>query len=76
MHWVWEKLVLLYMPADLIFRHEQNGIRINIKFHIQNKSGLLFLSTVAIRTSSLGSKWKLGKSWDGCEWLHSSYVVE
>ena len=36
---------------------------------------LLFWNTVATHTSGLGSKWNLGQSWDGCEWLQSSVVL-
>ena len=50
-----------------------------IKLHIQNKlhlSDVLLLATFlwhrAICTRGLGSKWQFG---DGCEWLHSSVVL-
>ena len=37
---------------------------------------LLFrIITVAIYTSCLMSKRKLGQFWDGCEWLRSSVVL-
>ena len=51
-------------------------------FHTQNKlhlsdllCWLLFWSTVAICTSGLVSKWNLGQSWNGCEWLSSSVML-
>ena len=34
-----------------------------------------FLGIVVICTSSLVSKWRFGQSLDGCEWLHSSVVL-
>ena len=65
------KSVLSPMLADLIFHHEQ----ISCYTYVICFCWLLFWNTVAMCASSLLSKWRLGQSWDGCEWLHSCVVL-
>jgi len=59
-----------------------NKLQWCVIFHFQSKLNfsallcwLFICDTVVIHMSSLGSKWKLGWYGAGCEWLHSSEVL-
>jgi len=80
--WVWENQS--YRPCQQIQFSSWTEWYMNklLNFMIKTSynqvicfSWLLFWSTVAICTSCLVSKWGLGQSWNGYEWLHSSVVL-
>jgi len=74
--------VLSPMSADLIFHFTQRCMNklLNSTFKTSHTGivcfcWLIFWSTVTIYTSSLENKWRSGQPVDGCEWLHSSVVL-